>query len=457
MKKFLLIIALFSLSIFISAQGKNSQVFSESEIVLETTSGKIHGTLIMPGKTKKPPLVIIIAGSGPTDRNGNSILGVNTNAYKLLSETLVVYGIASFRFDKRGIAESQPAMTAESDLRFETYINDVIEWVTLLKTDKRFSSIILLGHSEGSLIGIIAATQPGIEGFISISGSGRPADIILKEQLENKLPQPLMEESNKILDSLKAGKTVSAVNPTLLSLYRPSVQPYMISWLKYDPAMEIRKLKIPVLIIQGTTDLQVPLNDAKLLSVAKPDARLLIIENMNHVFKESDSDVTQNMDTYKNPELPLKTGLTEGIVDFIKKIKQSNFNIMDKQTITETIIDLEATALDAWHKGNPTLYLELYSKDFTYFDPVQEKRLDGWDKIKELYESMRGKVKIDNFEIINPVVQSTGKMAVLTYNLRSWSGETIWRENCTEVYRLEKNNKWKIIHSHWSFTQPPID
>jgi pimeloyl-ACP methyl ester carboxylesterase len=321
MKKLFITIALFTLPVFLLAKEKNRPVFSESRIILETTTGKIHGTLVVPDKTRKTPLVIFIAGSGPTDRNGNSILGVNTNAYKLLSESLAVNGIASFRFDKRGIAESRPAMTAESDLRFENYINDVIGWIALLKSDKRFSSIIILGHSEGSLIGMIAAQQAGVNGFISISGSGRPADVLLKEQLESKLPQQLMIESNKILDSLKAGKTVSAVNPALISLYRPSVQPYMISWIKYDPATEISILKIPILIVQGTTDLQVPMNDAKLLSAAKLDAKLLIIENMNHVFKESDSDVTKNMATYKNPELPLKTGLVEGIANFIKAIK----------------------------------------------------------------------------------------------------------------------------------------
>lgn len=127
---------------------------------------------------------------------------------------------------------------------------------------------------------------------------------------------------------------------------------------------------------------------------------------------------------------------------------------MGKLTITEAIITLETTALDAWLNGDPSPYLELYSKDFTYFDPVHERRIDGWDKIKALYESMRGKVKMDKFEIINPVVQHTDTMAVLTYNLHSCSGETLWEENCTEVYRLEDNNEWKIIHSHWSMTKP---
>lgn len=129
---------------------------------------------------------------------------------------------------------------------------------------------------------------------------------------------------------------------------------------------------------------------------------------------------------------------------------------MDKLTITEKIIALETAALEAWHNGNPSPYLNLYSKGFTYFDSAHEWRLDGWDKIKELYESMRGMVKMDRFEILNPVVQQTNEMAVLTYNLHSYSGEKLWKENCTEVYRLEGNNDWKIIHSHWSITKPSI-
>ncbi len=129
-----------------------------------------------------------------------------------------------------------------------------------------------------------------------------------------------------------------------------------------------------------------------------------------------------------------------------------NLNIMQNKTVAETIIALETEALNAWHIGDPDPYLELYSEDFTYFDPVRERRLDGWNKIKELYETVRGTVKMDRFEIINPVVQQSGTMAVLTYNLESYTGDTLFKENCTEVYRLEGDNKWKIIHSHWSLT-----
>jgi len=130
---------------------------------------------------------------------------------------------------------------------------------------------------------------------------------------------------------------------------------------------------------------------------------------------------------------------------------------MDEHSIADTIIALETAALEAWHNGDPTPYLELYSKDFTYFDPACEKRLDGWDRIKELYESMRGKVKMDKFEMINPVVQYAGNMAVLTYNLHSYSGDALWKENCTEVYFFEENSGWKIIHSHWSLTRPSAE
>jgi pimeloyl-ACP methyl ester carboxylesterase len=312
------LILIFILTVLL-AQNKTGSSFKESEIVLKTPTGDISGTLTSPAKSGKSPVVIIIAGSGPTDRDCNSPLGVKTNAYKMLAEGLAGNGISVLRFDKRGIGKSNTSMTSESDLRFETYINDVVEWINLLKKDKRFSKIILLGHSEGSLIGMVAAEQPGISKFISVAGAGSPADKILQDQLKKQLSPKLLEESDKILDSLKSGKTVSKVNPILVSLYRPSVQPYLISWLKYDPAKEISKLKIPVLIIQGNTDIQISVDDARLLSEAKPDAKLLIIENMNHILKEAEADRQKNLATYNQPELPLKKGLVEAITSFIKK------------------------------------------------------------------------------------------------------------------------------------------
>lgn len=301
----------------LSAQTKTGSKFNESEIVLNTASGDIFGTLTTPEKARKSPVVLIIAGSGPTDRDCNLPLGIKTNAYKMLAESFAAKGISTLRYDKRGIAKSKAALPNEFDIRFDTYINDVVDWIKLLKNDKRFSKIYLLGHSEGSLLGMVAAEKSPVAGFISLAGAGSPADTILRSQLKKQLPPQLMDESNKILDSLRRGKTVSKVSPVLISLYRPSVQPYLISWIKYDPSVEIRKLKIPVLIIQGTTDIQVTVDDARLLKTAKPDAKLELIENMNHILKESEADRQKNIATYNNPELPLKQELVEILTSFI--------------------------------------------------------------------------------------------------------------------------------------------
>ena len=319
-----IIICIIALNLVLSAlysQSKNDSAFTESELALKTSTGYISGTLTFPKNAQNSPIVLIIAGSGPTDRDCNSATGIQTNAYKMLSEGFAKANISTVRFDKRGIGKSKPAMTSESDLRFETYIKDVVDWISLLKSDKRFSKVIVLGHSEGSLIGMIAAAQTKTGGFISIAGAGRSADKILQEQLKSQLPPQTMMESNKILERMKIGQTVATTDPTLASLYRPTVQQYMISWIKFDPSQEIKKLKVPVLIIQGTTDLQVTMNDAKLLSAAKPNAKLEIIENMNHILKDADANVQTNLATYSNPALALKSGLIEKLVDFVKTIK----------------------------------------------------------------------------------------------------------------------------------------
>jgi len=311
-----LIIA-FSILVFTGLKAQEV-TFTSSEMILKTASGDISGTLTVTTTVGTSPLVLFIAGSGPTDRDCNSVMGINTNAYKLLAEELAAKGISSLRFDKRGIAKSQSAMVSESELRFETYIDDVKSWISQLKQDKRFSKIFILGHSEGSLIGMVAAGQSVVDGFISIAGVGRTADKVIKEQLTGKLPPEMEAESDKILSSLINGQTVAEVNPNLNMLYRPSVQPYMISWFKYDPAIELPKLQIPVLIIQGTTDIQVSVNDAQILAKAKPEAKFLLFPNMNHIMKESGADVQENMGTYMNPKLPLKEGLVDSISNFIK-------------------------------------------------------------------------------------------------------------------------------------------
>jgi len=292
-------------------------VFGQTEevIILNTETGGIEGTLTMPEVKMPVPVALIIAGSGPTDRNGNNPMMTN-NSLKMLSAALAKKGIASVRYDKRGIAKSQTAGSKEADMRFETYISDAIDWVKLLKQNKNFTQIVVVGHSEGSLIGMVASKNSEVNKFVSIAGAGQSADKIIREQLKAQ-PQFVLDQSSPILDELVKGNTVENVPPMLNSLFRPSVQPYMISWFRYDPQVEITKLKKPVLIVQGTTDIQVSIDDANRLETAKPDAKLVLIEGMNHIFKNADADRMKNFQTYNQPDLQINKELGEKIADFI--------------------------------------------------------------------------------------------------------------------------------------------
>ncbi|MEP7264932.1 MAG: alpha/beta hydrolase [Bacteroidota bacterium] len=293
----------------------HSSASTETAITLKTTSGDIYGTLSLPEAGTSIPVALIIAGSGPTDRDGNNTMMKN-NSLKILATHLAENGIAAVRFDKRGIAASKAAAAKEGALRFEDYINDVKGWIKVLRSDKRFSRIIVIGHSEGSLIGMIAATDA--DAFVSIAGAGQSADLILKEQLSSQ-PEEVKSVAFPIIDKLKNGFTVMDVDPSFYSLFRPTVQPYMISWFKYDPQKEIAKLTIPVLITQGTSDIQVGVDDAKRLSKALPSATLVLIEKMNHIFRITDGDREANMATYNQPELPVAPELLSSVTSFILK------------------------------------------------------------------------------------------------------------------------------------------
>jgi uncharacterized protein len=174
----------------------------------------------------------------------------------------------------------------------------------------------VIGHSEGSLIGMIASQNANVDKFVSIAGGGQSADKIIMEQLKTQ-PASVLDLVTPILNELVKGNTVENVPPMLNSLFRTSVQPYMISWIKYDPQIEIAKLKKPCLIIQGTTDIQVSVEDAKRLQAAKPDAKMALIEGMNHIFKNAEADKMKNMLTYREPDLPLHNDLIPAISGFI--------------------------------------------------------------------------------------------------------------------------------------------
>lgn len=299
------------------ANSAGDTAFTETSFVLHTANGDLTGTLTIPGDgTKKTPVALIIAGSGPTDRNGNNPIMKN-ESLKLLAYGLAAHNIASLRFDKRGLGESKAAFKSEADLRFEDYINDARGWIDTLKKDTRFTKVFVAGHSEGSLIGMIAALNKA-DGFISISGAGRSADKILKEQLASQPPM-VKDSSYPIIDSLVMGKTVQNVPRMLFALFRPSVQPYMISWFHYDPQTEIGKLTIPVLILQGTNDLQVTVEDANLLARSNARAQLALIRNMNHIFRIVEGDRKANLATYITADNPISKELVTIIAAFVNK------------------------------------------------------------------------------------------------------------------------------------------
>jgi len=301
---------------FINAQDKK-QTFKESNVTLKINIDQLYGTLIMPDDvSKKCPVVLIIAGSGPTDRNGNNPMMKN-NSLKMLAEALASHGIASLRYDKRGIGESKPAAVTESSLVFENYTEDAKSWINFLKLDKRFSQLIIIGHSEGSLIGMVAGAKA--DKFISIAGAGDAADKVLKAQIKSKGNTTLEDLTFPIIDSLKSGNAVKKVDPMLNALFRPGIQPYLISWFRYNPQTEIKKLTVPILIVQGNKDLQVTVKDAETLAASNKNTELLVVDKMNHIMKITEGDTQANLETYNNETLPISEILINKVVSFIQK------------------------------------------------------------------------------------------------------------------------------------------
>lgn len=305
---------LFCLLIASLTQAQNNPVKTQEIAVNEL----LNGTLYLPTAGTPKSLVILIAGSGPTDRDGNQT-GMDNNSLKFLAEQLAEKGIAVFSYDKRFFAMALKGPIDESKLSFDDFIHDAETVVTYFNNQKHYRNIIIAGHSEGSLVGMVAAAHSTTAGFISLAGAGQPIDAVLADQIAERAPM-LLPETKSILAQLKKGETVANFSPALNSLFRLSVQPYMISWIKYDPQSEIKKLKIPVLLINGTKDIQVSVSEAELLHKAKPDSQLKIITNMNHIFKDIKGDSTENQSSYSNPNLPVMPELIETITVFVNKI-----------------------------------------------------------------------------------------------------------------------------------------
>lgn len=297
-------------------------------LTITTEWGRLEGTLYTPDK-ECDTAIIIIAGSGPTDRYGNSPAGINTQSYALLADALCREGYAVLSYDKRGIAASYYNNREEmlTDCHFNYYVDDAALWAEQLK-ELGYKSIVLAGHSEGALIALIAANREGcnIDGVISLSGAAYPIDQILKQQLLAQLityDYSLYVEAGRIIDTIKRGERPAQVPEMLKSLFAEYLYDFLYEQMSYDPRQLARTLPTPLLIVGGGKDLQLSVDNAHELKRANPNAQMVIIEEMTHTLKSSQGATIQaQMTAYRDPSLPLSNGLTEAIVEFLKSLKE---------------------------------------------------------------------------------------------------------------------------------------
>ena len=292
----------------------------EEEIELYAKPANLYGTILCPD-SNLGVVALIISGSGPTDRDGNSAGMSKNNSLKYLAEDLSKQGIASLRIDKRGVGKSLSAMKSENELTFDVYIDDIINWGYKILNDRRFKKLVIIGHSEGSLVGMAATKELEKElnvlGYVSLAGAGYPIDEVIMKQLKT-LPDSIQNNAKIIFEKLKNDEKIKKVDPNLISLFRPSIQNYMASWVKLNPKELIKEVNAPILIVNGTTDIQVPIDNAEALHAANPKSEMVIVEGMNHVFKEAPADREENIKTYTNPDLKNMPKLADSIVNFIK-------------------------------------------------------------------------------------------------------------------------------------------
>jgi hypothetical protein len=297
-----------------------------SEVEAPGPEGPLKGTLLTPDQRPIAATAIIIPGSGPTDRDGNNPLGVAAATYRLLAEALANRGIASVRIDKRGMFASKPAIKDANDVTIAAYAADVSEWIKTARGQTGAPCVWLIGHSEGGLVALAAAqNRKHICGLVLVAAAGRPLGSVLREQLAaNPANAPVLEQANAAIAALEAGNRVdpATLHPALLGLFNPAVQGFLISALSYDPADLIARTGKPVLIVQGTSDLQVSVDNAERLKAAAPRAELALLADVNHVLKSvPPGDRSANIATYANPDLPLAEGVAEAIAAFIKRAR----------------------------------------------------------------------------------------------------------------------------------------
>lgn len=295
---------------------------SSSDIAAPGPKGALKGTLLKAGEGAQPP-VLILPGTGPTDRDGNSPLGIKASTYRLIAEGLAQHGITSIRIDKRGLLASAAAVEDGNAVTLGDYAQDTRAWIKVIRAKTGASCVWLLGHSEGGLIALQTAAGDAADicGLILVAAPGRPIGQVLKQQLHaNPNNAPFLPDADRAIDTLSAGQRVDAstLPAPLAALFRPQTQGLLISEIAVDPATLIAKLRLPVLILQGERDMQVSVEDAQRLKQSQPAAQLVLLPDANHVLKTvATDDRRANFATYADPNLPLAPGLLDDIAQFM--------------------------------------------------------------------------------------------------------------------------------------------
>lgn len=297
---------------------------AEAQVTVQAPGpeGALTGTFIEPAEDS--PVVLIIPGSGPTDRDGNNPMGVTAAPYLMLAEALAERGIGTLRADKRGMFASREAVADPNAVTISDYVDDVAAWSTLARAATGRECIWLLGHSEGGLVALAAQERlENICGLVLVAAPARNYATLLREQLRaNPANAPILPDALATIDSLEAGERVdvSAMHPALQGLFAPQVQGFLIDAMQYNPAEMAERSTLPLLVVQGGKDLQVPITDGELFHAAQPAADYVMIADMNHVLKDvPGNDPAANLASYGDAAQPLAGGLVEAIARAIER------------------------------------------------------------------------------------------------------------------------------------------
>lgn len=292
-----------------------------TELAVTFTSGALElaGTVTVPNGVRRPPVAVIVAGSGPTDRNGNQGRALRTNTYAQLAWGLAEAGIASLRYDKRVL----PATKGEvilPEMTFDDFVSDVAAAVGAVREDH--AAVVVIGHSEGGNLAIRAAARGApVDGLVLVSTPGRDMTVVLHEQLSRQLDALTLASFDSALARFLRGEDPGELPPALRPLVAPVNRRFMQGWATMDPGAELAAVRVPVLIVQGDMDIQIRTTDAQALKAARPDAELFIVPGASHTLKAaSDTLMGMQIPTYTNPTLPLVPGVVDTIAAFVGRI-----------------------------------------------------------------------------------------------------------------------------------------